>query len=509
MIQYHLRNPCEIFESMISSDMEENGNSRWTNHTITRFNQLCTEDFDNVWRPKFEAFAKCTTNHGVIRRKRFIWFAVGTLYIVQLITSVVATAVVVDKQINNLKENLSDAKLMAKQAIDALKTQDDINYRTVTAVNNITTRTANLMIGMDSYSQMLPEAVWSGMKVYDALRSSSDMLEEMEYDCSQHKQINTVALSKLTGQLNLRDTDKRDTHGITIERLASNEILIQFLSPGTSKDTTIHQVGHFLKPVNLTTNPTLLRYAGPEYLIHNTTSNCTRGIEEPRRDRISLSCIRTNYSDPRLALWITTNITIDDIEPQIILKGDQAHIMCLSKDITVYNVTTPCPAWPLSLPSDISFQAGNLYHEARIVRTNGTRMISPNKFIHLNETLQGEEELKEQISFIRTIQHLNDELRGLLKDREGSLAVKLGDFGISSLTLTDIPWLSLFKWVSGTPLVLVLLYWSLRSRGGREHVTVVNSPATRDPTPVREPTPFYNLYPPMQGVRFGSSTTIG
>lgn len=509
IIQYHVRNPCEIFDGDLTNDMEDNENSKWTNQSIARFSQLCNEDFDNVWTPKFEAFAKCRDNHGIARQKRNIWFAVGGVYIVQVLTSVVATTVIVEKQISGLKEGISDAKATAKQAIEAFKTQSDINNKTVAAVNEVSLKTSNMMVGMDMYSSKLPEAVWTGMKVYDSLKTSADLFDELEYDCSHHRQINTVALSKLTGHQSLRDIEKRDTHGVTVERSGPNEIFIQFLSPGTSNDTSIHQVGHFLRPVNLTTNPAILRYAGPEFLIHNSTANCTRGIEEPKRERVSISCTQVNYSDPMLALWVLTNLTIDDLEPAIISKGDKAHIMCLSNEITVNNITTPCPAWPFHLPVDVSFRAGNLFHEARIVRTNGTKTVTPNKFIHFNDSLQ-EEELKEQISFIRTIQHLNEELRDMIKEKEGSLSFKLSDLKLSDIGLGEFSWLSIAKWLPGAPFVFGFLYWVMsRSSNNRENVTVINTPAPRDPTPVPESAPLYPLYPIVRGVRFGSTTTIG
>lgn len=85
-----------------------------------------------------------------------------------------------------------------------------------------------------------------------------------------------------------------------IEELDSKRIRFQFQHPILSDDTRVYHVSAFDIFGNLTMNPTLLPYSGPEILIHNATSKCTMGIKDPEGRAVSDTCTQENYSDPNL-----------------------------------------------------------------------------------------------------------------------------------------------------------------------------------------------------------------
>lgn len=127
VVNYHITNPCDIFDDQLNIDLEHSNHNRWTKTSIDRFSRLCYDDVDNIFRPRFEAFQKCgkKKDTGLIRNKRGIWFVIGSVFIVQCMTTLCATAVVVDKLINNVNADLVESRERAKQAISALKGRDE------------------------------------------------------------------------------------------------------------------------------------------------------------------------------------------------------------------------------------------------------------------------------------------------------------------------------------------------------------------------------------------------
>lgn len=71
-----------------------------------------------------------------------------------------------------------------------------------------------------------------------------------------------------------------------VQLLDGHTIKIEFTHPAESEDTKIYRVSTFQHWVNLTTDPRIVVYDGPRYLMHNTTANCTKGIPEPDGDAI-------------------------------------------------------------------------------------------------------------------------------------------------------------------------------------------------------------------------------
>lgn len=66
------------------------------------------------------------------------------------------------------------------------------------------------------------------------------------------------------------------------ERMKAN-IMLKFTSKIHAADTKVMNVIAVTHWANLTGRPTLMKYNGPKFVIHNLTTNCIKGIEKPER----------------------------------------------------------------------------------------------------------------------------------------------------------------------------------------------------------------------------------
>lgn len=493
IINYQVYNPCQIIKESMQSNLNKVEYGNWTTNTIDRLADLCEEDLKNIWKPQFEKFANCTQEAtGIVRKKRFVWFLIGTIAVIQCVSSICATKVAIDKTIDNIRYNIDEAQTSSRSLLHNLQTQQQINGNVTLTLSSIHNRTASMVGGMDLYSRKAPEAMWSSVKAYEAIKHASNLLEDLAYDCSVHGRVNTRALSKLTDRVEFRDIRPEDTHGLTVNSIGPNKLEITFLSPSTSKDAHIYAVKTFPLATNLTSEPVVLKYTGPEFVIHNTTANCTKGIEQPRVLRISEVCMQENYSDPRLLSWTKTNMSVDALDAQVISKRGTVHVFCLSNHINFGDKNITCPAWPFALPSLTTFRAGDIAHTAQVLRYNTSKEITPNKFFHFNASIQ-EEDLESQFQLIKRVHHLSQQLN------------KVTNEGLWNIYPEQF---SLLKYVAIMPSLAVLIWavvYLVGCMNPKRDVTVINSP----PAIAADTHSVDSFYPPVKkSVSFGSTVSI-
>lgn len=93
---------------------------------------------------------------------------------------------------------------------------------------------------------------------------------------------------------------------IVISSPYRNALVIEFTGRMRSPNTSVYRVTAFRFWSDLLEEEAkLLEYQGPRYLIHNTTSNCIRGISEPGSSCITAQGAETNFIDQRLSFWKT------------------------------------------------------------------------------------------------------------------------------------------------------------------------------------------------------------
>lgn len=161
-----------------------------------------------------------------------------------------------------------------------------------------------------------------------------------------------------------------------------------------SNTTKVHKISAFnifSFPAN-GTGPIAIRYAGPEYLIHNEAKNCTKGIEKPENNRVTVfeTCEVNDYSDPRLASWVAVGnqTAAFDAPPQIKRSRTQVYVYCPLETIKFGSLRQQnCPTKVMRISVTQPFTISNYNHVTRVVNFNTSTYVPSVKDAHVNATL--------------------------------------------------------------------------------------------------------------------------
>ena len=231
-------------------------------------------------------------------------------------------------------------------------------------------------------------------------------IEEL-YDSAQIGQLNTDAFAEIYGIRELKRVKPSDTKFIGLNIV--NKPLIEkydyharnnwnqpivmrysFRTKRQSNDSTILMIYPFEHWDNLALGPgRLMTYAGPRYVIFNSTNNCVKGIHEDMVGQVSgiqVSCKHTNYFDPQLRRWKIKNETDNyedfTMQTQWHHTLDASYVYCWPGNITIMNTQYECPLTVMKIPVKFSFSTSDYSYEPSIITNNLT--------INLNKVFESE-----------------------------------------------------------------------------------------------------------------------
>lgn len=100
----------------------------------------------------------------------------------------------------------------------------------------------------------------------------------------------------------------------------------------TADDTKIYEADPFDIKLNETT---AIRYVDPEFMMHNKTANCTKGIKEPKSELVTIWCTEENYQDPELQSWTATKCQKSEHGYSTVLTrtGGSSEYVCGSLEV--------------------------------------------------------------------------------------------------------------------------------------------------------------------------------
>lgn len=226
------------------------------------------------------------------------------------------------------------------------------NVEAIQEITDITTRLEkHLLIVADT-------SVDSAVMIYELF---SNMDKQIEFMREAHKlcrkfQVPPVGLGNILNQTELLESEPEDTHLETIVKIAQDLIKVQFWVEQFSNDTKVYRVESFDHHKNWSSYPVPVRYVGPKWVVHNSTSNCTVGIEEPKQKHTQESCKMENFFDHRILEW--QEIPHGDdvrLRPKVIKTPTMKHVYCLYHNFTQDGMELPCPYYPFKIPTKVAF----------------------------------------------------------------------------------------------------------------------------------------------------------
>lgn len=169
---------------------------------------------------------------------------------------------------------------------------------------------------------------------------------------AKNNQVATSDLAEIFNATFLDDILPHNTRVIGAGTLG-NTYLFKFITIDKSDNTQVYKLHTFTTWQNVTGSKYLSVYDGPEFIITNSTTNCTRSIQSPVANTIYETCTLKDYHDSRLTKWKKDSLTKET--PISIEKSDKFSYI----DISFTNGIKPCRLtlsmlqWRRTSPSEI------------------------------------------------------------------------------------------------------------------------------------------------------------
>lgn len=172
----------------------------------------------------------------------------------------------INKSINNLTEADKTTTNYAKTSKIVMKDLADTNEEYSVAIVQL--------------SQIMPEVAWMSASLNQELSTSEKNLR----NAILVARTGQVATNELAEAFNATFLDEVQPHNTRItgaEKLGNDAYLFKYTTLNKSEDTKVYILHAFPVWQNLTGTKYLSVYDGPDFLIHNTTSNCSQAIHNP------------------------------------------------------------------------------------------------------------------------------------------------------------------------------------------------------------------------------------
>lgn len=483
-IDLRITNPCDIIEDLLQIDQERNTRFNFTKKASQRLTELCNQDYQLEWTPKFNRFKKCHYEYetwGKLARrlyKRFVvWFGIVLITLVVAVSAVTASYVISKTEVSEVEASLDKAKIKLGVLNEQFKIQEEINNKTVEALSRIQKDTDALVALVDELDQFIPELQWTGLKVHHKLMKNIEQITKATKTCHKGK-LDIEAIGYLINSDMLENLETELTELTSIETLEHNHIKLLFTHPIINNKTSAYRVYSFQTYYNSTGDEKILEYIGPKELIHTPTLNCTKAISTTSGSILE-KCEEQNYMDKSLQQFLLKPIPEVALEPQILKTPKYNRIYCMYHNITVDKEDTTCPTDPIELPSLVPFETVGVTHDVTTIFINTTMEVIQPWASHFNETFH-EDTKQNTVNYINSIKLLNKQLAEASKYNAKRW---IEDF----LNEED----NLFYLGLGSIGLLFLIIYLCNKCGKRNTVTVVNTAPT---SPIPEYKHYYPSY---------------
>lgn len=184
-------------------------------------------------------------------------------------------------------------------------------------------------------------------------------------------------------------------NSIAITSPYKDALTFEFTGRIRAPDTAVYRVTAFRFWAELLEDRAKLQeYQGPRYLIHNSSSNCIRGISEPRTSYVTAQCAETDFLDQRLGFWKT--VEESDDPTQLKTTQTEVHeawpyvlIYCYPSTITVDRAKMACPPYVFRLNATCAWSTPTYDYSPKAIEVVSSEMALPLianvEHVHLKE----------------------------------------------------------------------------------------------------------------------------
>lgn len=459
---------CKPILSMFDESNQESNRAL----AFKRLHERCEETYYATWNSTWEyiaGVAQSQSNHTIV--KRFVDpISLGCL----VVSGCVAAGLYfghpdspyyripqLQKQLNGLE---NEVKLLQNYSAAQQETSKTLEKVTKAIFQDITDlKTEDTTTNLNA-----ADLAWTASVYHTQIVSERDDIMDVVTAFERGDHVPLKSMAKLLRMPGLRKYRDEHTRFIHLYRTQDNVIEFTFSIKTYDPHTIVLRANPFPLITNITKNKAVLEYSGPKFAIHNHTSNCTTGSDEPNEGFVTDECTSINHFDAKLMSWTQSNKTANpNFKPIVKKLGDASNVFCPFQNITIDNATYPCPAYPLSLPLTVGFQVVGISHKVSHRDIQASEEMKAYSFRVLNQSLAINSRIPSHGELLEELHEANE--------KQGELVSHMNTH--FSIPLTgSTPWLMGFgtigQWILSTFLIAMICNHYRGGNSGAPQVTV-------------------------------------
>lgn len=266
----------------------------------------------------------------------------------------------------NQTSEINLLKAVVKKQEEELKRAQEVREETLTVSEKhlkLIEGNRNATIHLAEYGSHI---AWQSASNHYVIKADQAYLQALADSC-QKERLSTNAISKLTGVLEFNDWDESDTYVEQVDRIDNTTFSIDYHEFLRAIDTKIYEVADFKIWGDIFNKPVPQVYIGPPFALHNSTNNCTLGLDVLKKGRVFSNCSIENYRYPRLdefeVVETSEEYAGESIKPTVYQNHAGSFIYCFQYKIKIGDRLQECPSYPFYLPILTPFSLLNTTHE--------------------------------------------------------------------------------------------------------------------------------------------------
>lgn len=397
-------------------------------NSYARLHLRCVDTSKRTWDPAWDALkreAKAFVKESRIKREpvtlatvvTIVGAVAGPILYVAHPRSPLYTIPALEQQMSHANQNISNiqARLQIIQNNSMIANE---------LIENTVRKVAELDKLVERSYTNIADVSWLGNEVHYELMTSSRAINLITHLAKQRK-VPTGPLGYLVNSTEVARLDTDSTRLMDID-VGDFSFKLHFRVKKRDECCSIIRLDPFHMVKSVLEPTKMLVYKGPEYLIHNFTSNCSQAISHPKQRFVVASCLEQNFRSKDLELWKEIAITeVNEaalLEPQVKKTEDSSIIYCLYNNLTTPFYTVACPTFPFILPITNSFQVKNHNHEVLNTQVDTISRQSSVNYLYVNETVSKDIFLNEQNILIQKFRE-NSKLIDKLSRRQEETSI--------------------------------------------------------------------------------------
>lgn len=314
---------------------------------------------------------------------------------------------------NRLKETEAKVFNLEGKVAKVLDLQTEFDREVEKVLHNMSIAITENKESIKSLKRTLNDLPWKASFIVHKIMSAGDKLEKIVDRYRRNGELPIRELGQLLNIPELRRMEESVGNFESIIRKNETTINFKFIVRPKDPNTICYEVSGFTHYTGLLSKkPTLVKQIEPEYIIHNSSSNCWRKISKPTRNIIDETCIMNNSNQTLEGSWTPVPLGLDTTRipyPQDKRTRNYNYVYCYYQKIKIDNKEIDCPPHAFRLPKHATYEGPGLSYKPTF-RNMNSRIFDPIAVDWFDTPIvTGAQEIYDSSILMKKIQDLQDE----------------------------------------------------------------------------------------------------